>query len=89
MCIFSGDMFFGCLVKIWALNVWWSYGLWKFGFPEIIWDIIKKERKLSIATDHTLNISEEEKMFEKPLDEDDELKVTIYSVNIVYRHSSK
>jgi hypothetical protein len=28
-------------------------------------------------------------MFEKPLDEDDEFKVTIYPVNIVYGHSSK
>jgi len=27
-------------------------------------------------------------MFEKPMNEDDELKVTIYPVNILYRHSN-
>jgi hypothetical protein len=51
-------MGFECLVELWAVDVWWSYGLWKFGFPDIKWEIIKKERKLSITTDHTLNISE-------------------------------
>jgi hypothetical protein len=42
---------------------------------------------LSITMDHILNISEKEKMFEKPLDEDDELKVTIYPVNMLYCHT--
>jgi hypothetical protein len=28
-------------------------------------------------------------MFEKPMNEDDELKVTIYPVNILYRYSNK
>ena len=25
--MFSGAMGFGCLVELWALDVWWSYGL--------------------------------------------------------------
>jgi hypothetical protein len=41
-----------------GLDVCWSYGLWKFEFPEIRWGIIKKERKLSIIRNNTLNISE-------------------------------
>ena len=24
-------MSFGCLVELWALDVWWNYGLWMFG----------------------------------------------------------
>jgi hypothetical protein len=73
--MFGGAMCFGCLVELWALDVWWSYvlwmfggamgldvcwsyGLWKFEFPEIRWEIIKKERKLSIIRNNTLNISE-------------------------------
>jgi hypothetical protein len=55
---FCGAMGLGCLVELYALDVWWSYGLWKFCFPEIKCEIIEKERKLSITADHTLNISE-------------------------------
>jgi hypothetical protein len=29
--MFGGAMSFGCLVEIWALDVWWSYGLWNCG----------------------------------------------------------
>jgi hypothetical protein len=73
--MFSGVMGFGCLVDLWALDVWWIYGLWMFGGAmglgclvelsalEVLlsrnkWEIIEKERKLFITTDHTLNISE-------------------------------
>jgi hypothetical protein len=56
--IFGGAMCFGCLVDLWAFDACWSYGLWKFEFPEIRWEIIKKERKLSITRKNTLNISE-------------------------------
>jgi hypothetical protein len=62
-------------VDLWALDVWWIYGLWMFGGAmglgcmvelsalEVLlsrnkWEIIEKERKLFITTDHTLNISE-------------------------------
>jgi hypothetical protein len=43
--MFSGAMSFGCLVELWALDVWWRYGLWIFGrgmgfgyFVEL-WDV--------------------------------------------------
>jgi hypothetical protein len=26
----SGAMDFECLVELWVLDVWWSYGLWEF-----------------------------------------------------------
>jgi hypothetical protein len=29
--MFSGAMGFGCLVELWALDVWWSYWPWMFG----------------------------------------------------------
>jgi hypothetical protein len=25
------ELWFGCLVELWALDVWWSYELWMFG----------------------------------------------------------
>jgi hypothetical protein len=28
--MFSEPMGSECLVELWALNVWWSYGLWMF-----------------------------------------------------------
>jgi hypothetical protein len=56
--MFGGAMGLGFFVELYALDVWWSYGLWKFCFPEIKCEIIEKERKLSITADHTLNISE-------------------------------
>jgi hypothetical protein len=56
--MFGGAMGLGFFVELYALDVWWSYGLWKFCFPEIKCEIIEKERKLSITTDHILNNSE-------------------------------
>jgi hypothetical protein len=28
---FTWSYGFGCLVELWALDVWWSYELWMFG----------------------------------------------------------
>jgi hypothetical protein len=29
--MFGAVMSFGCLVEQWALDVWWSYGIWMLG----------------------------------------------------------
>jgi hypothetical protein len=26
--MFGGALGFGCLVELWVLDIWWSYGLW-------------------------------------------------------------
>ena len=31
----SGAMGFGYLVELWAVDAYWSYGLWMFGVQEI------------------------------------------------------
>ena len=78
--MFGGAMSLGCLVKLWALEVWFSRN--KMGDNKEGVEIVHYNGS---HTQHQWI----RKMFEKPLDEDDELKVTIYPVNIVYRHSSK
>jgi hypothetical protein len=46
------------VVKQIALGCTWSYWLWMFCLLDIKGEIIGKEQQYSIATDHSINITE-------------------------------
>ena len=69
--MFSGAMGLRCLVELWVLDIWWSYGFWifggamGFGFLVELWALDvwfsrnkRVDNRGAKIVHHTLNISE-------------------------------